>query len=293
MRKPAARLNLWTYLALTWALSSIFYWLILRAGKLGAAGGLYVLGLMWCPGVAALLTCWWRGLGFARLGWIWGGTRYQVASYFIPLGYAALVYVAVWWSGLGGIDHAFLKSLEPRFGQGKWGEWGTVILYLPILGTLGFLGSAINALGEEIGWRGFLTPLACEEFGFRRGSFLIGLLWSLWHYPVLLFADYNAGTPAWYGLTCFTLLVTGITFLFGWMRLRSGSLWTGMVLHASHNLFIQSFFDPITRDTGSTRYIIGEFGVGLALVGFAFMVYFGWLQKADRPEIQVPGGPSQ
>jgi CAAX protease family protein len=34
-----------------------------------------------------------------------------------------------------------------------------------------------------------------------------------------LFADYNSGTPAWYGLTCFTIMVIGINFPFAWMRL--------------------------------------------------------------------------
>jgi membrane protease YdiL (CAAX protease family) len=99
----------------------------------------------------------------------------------------------------------------------------------------------------------------------RRNSFTVtalisGIVWSVWHYPILLFADYNAGMPAWYGLLCFTVMVVGMSFVFAWMRLKSGSLWTGVLLHASHNLFIQDFFDPITPDTSPTKYVIGEFG---------------------------------
>ena len=45
-------------------------------------------------------------------------------------------------------------------------------------------------------------------------------------------------------------------------------------MHASHNLFIESFFDPITIDTGRTKYVIGEFGAGLALVSIIFAIYF-------------------
>jgi hypothetical protein len=37
-----------------------------------------------------------------------------------------------------------------------------------------------------------------------------------------------------------------------WLRLRWGSVWTGMFLHASHNLWIQGFFDVITVDSGHT-----------------------------------------
>jgi hypothetical protein len=46
-------------------------------------------------------------------------------------------------------------------------------------------------------------------------------------------------------------------------------MWTpgliAIILHASHNLFIQSVFDGLTRDTGVTLYITTDFGAGLAL----------------------------
>src|SRR4051794_30801383 len=50
------RAGLATFLGLTLALSAIFWWLIISAGSLGAHGGSYVLALMWCPGVSALIT---------------------------------------------------------------------------------------------------------------------------------------------------------------------------------------------------------------------------------------------
>jgi CAAX protease family protein len=45
----------------------------------------------------------------------------------------------------------------------------------------------------------------------------------------------------------------------------SGSIWTAMLLHASHNLFIDNIFDPLTIDNETTRFVVGEFGVGLAV----------------------------
>jgi membrane protease YdiL (CAAX protease family) len=90
-------------------------------------------------------------------------------------------------------------------------------------------------------------------------------MWAVYHFPVLLFADYNAGTPAWYGLTCFTLMVVADSFILAWLTLRSGSLWPAAIFHGSHNLFIQSIFTPLTRDTGPTKYIIDEFGIGLVV----------------------------
>jgi membrane protease YdiL (CAAX protease family) len=50
-----------------------------------------------------------------------------------------------------------------------------------------------------------------------------------------------------------------------WLTLRSNSVWPAAICHGSHNLFIQSIFTPLTRDTGPTKYVIDEFGIGLVV----------------------------
>ena len=130
----------------------------------------------------------------------------------------------------------------------------------------------------------------------RRTSFTVtalvsGCIWALWHYPILIFGDYNAGTPTWYGLTCFTVMVVASSFIFAWMRLKSGSLWTGVLLHGSHNIFIQAFFTPLTTNTGRTRYIIDEFGAGLAIVAILFGAYF-WVRRGEVSRTQVHAIPA-
>jgi len=65
-----------------------------------------------------------------------------------------------------------------------------------------------------------------------------------------------------------TALNTGDVFFL------QGSLWTAAILHASHNIFIQGIFDPLTRDTGFTTYITTEFGVGLAVAAIIIAVIF-------------------
>jgi hypothetical protein len=68
------------------------------------------------------------------------------------------------------------------------------------------------------------------------------------------------------------------------MRLKSGSLWTGALLHASHNLYIQGFFTPLTRDTGKTAWFIDEFGALLPIVTIGFAVYF-WSKRGELPQV--------
>ena len=288
MNSSNNRRQLFTFLAVTLAFSSIFYFLIIKSGHLDSARGGYVLGLMWSPGVAAMLTRRIYGQSLSTLGWSWGQPRYQVLSYLIPLFYATVAYTGVWLFGLGGFyDHQFLERASASFGLGPLPAWAAMAMYLIFAATVGMIRSCASALGEEIGWRGFLVPQLAKNYSYTTTALISGIIWSLWHYPILIYADYNSGTPVWFGLTCFTLMVVSISFVFAWMRLKSGSLWTGVLLHASHNLFIQGFFDPITRDTGRTKYIIGEFGAALPLVCIAFGVYF-WMRRGELPTVESP-----
>ena len=269
------------YILCTAALSSVFWALIIKSGHVGGGGGAYVAGLMWCPAMGALLTCKFIRRDVKSLGWKWGEPRYQVMSYLLPLGYATLTYGIVWITGLGGFyNEKFVTAVGNRFGLGPLPAWASIALYLVLFGTTGVVRGCASALGEEIGWRGFLVPELARRTNFTVTALISGIIWSMWHYPILIFADYNAGTPAWYSLTCFTVMVIGLSFIFAWIRLKSGSLWTGVVMHASHNLFVQAFFDPITSDTGKTKYVIGEFGFALPVVVGLLAIYF-WTRRGE------------
>lgn len=273
------------FLAITLGLSSIFYFLIIYSGSLGAGRGLYVSGLMWCPGIAALITIKILGRKLSSLGWNWGKSKWQFQSYLVPILYAFITYLIVWVFGWGGFyNKEFVASLTNSFGLGDLGDGITIAIYVILLGIFGTIRSAANALGEEIGWRGFLTPEMYKRYGYTKTSLIIGLIWSLWHLPILLFADYNSGTPSWYAMSCFILAITSLTFIFTWYRMKSGSLWTAVILHAAHNLFIQNIFTPLTVDTGQTAYFIDEFGIVLPVIGIGFAIYYWSLRKELEPK---------
>lgn len=109
-------------------------------------------------------------------------------------------------------------------------------------------------------------------------ALLSGLVWAVWHYPLFIFADYGAGLPKMFSMTCFTVTVVGLSFLYTWIRLATGSVWAGMLMHASHNLFVENIFDPLTIETGATRFVTGEFGIGLA-VAAVIVAIACWLQR--------------
>jgi membrane protease YdiL (CAAX protease family) len=283
MAQPArSRIQVFTYLVIVFAFSSIFYFLILHSGSLGNGRGLYVLGLMWCPALAGMLTLRLNGRSISDLGWKWGETKYQVRSWYIPILYASIAYAIVWIFRFGAFGNPeFYDSLVKTMHLGG-SPWISIVVGIVLTGTYGMIRSVSSALGEEIGWRGFLVPELSKTTSYTATSLISGIVWSLWHYPILIYGDYNAGTPTWYGLTCFTVMVISMSFIFAWMRLKSGSLWTGAILHGSHNLYIQGIFTPITRNTGKTAWFIDEFGCVLPLVAIVFAIYF-WSKRRELP----------
>src|ERR1035438_7627775 len=116
-------------------------------------------------------------------------------------------------SGFGNPDTLAQWSQEV-LGKGPTNLSGAMF-YLFLLATLGVISSAANALGEEIGWRGFLVwemRKVLPSWAVGLGS---GLIWSVWHYPGILFANYNAGTGSHVlQLALFTASVASIGVVF-------------------------------------------------------------------------------
>jgi membrane protease YdiL (CAAX protease family) len=288
-RRPLSRrTDIAVFLVLTFGLSAAAGAPIIAAGSLDAGGGLYIALGMWCPALAAIAT----RLLFQRtlrgFGWRLGSRRALLLAYVTPLALGALVYGFAWSTGLGRFAPAEMAArLAARLGLG--GEPGVAFLpvWLVVTGTLLVALAMATALGEELGWRGFLVPELARSTGFHRAALLSGMIWAAWHSPLLLFADYHAGTPAWYGLACFSVLVVAASVLYAWLRLRSGSVWPAVLLHASHNAFLQNFFDPVTASTGPTPYLTTEFGLGLAVVWVAVAAWC-WRHPPDAVPEPVP-----
>ncbi|MDQ6827795.1 MAG: CPBP family intramembrane metalloprotease [Gemmatimonadota bacterium] len=263
-RGSSATAPLATFLGLTFGLSAIFWGLIIAAGTLGAHGGLYVFALMWCPGISALITRLIFQHNLRGQGWGLGAPRWLALAYVLPVIYATVTYGVVWLTGLGGVELS-------RFKTGV----GTFLV-------LGTLQSVLSATGEELGWRGFLVPTLARTTSFRNTALISGAIWASWHIPLIAFADYNAGTATWYAIPCFFIMVVALAMPLAWLRLRSGSVWPAALLHASHNLFVQAFFDRVTVDTGRTRWFTTEFGAGLAIaIGVTAWIF--WRARGSLP----------
>jgi membrane protease YdiL (CAAX protease family) len=288
--RPLAK-QILAYLLLVFTFSGLPYYFMIHTGRIGAGNGLVVSLMMWCPAFAALATCGLFGIDLATLGWNWRPARYVAWAYLIPILYALPVYIVAWAAIRGSFAFpAFAAPLAAAFGFPNWPRATALFLAIPCYATVGVISSTARALGEEIGWRGFLLPRLVQQTGFTWGCLLSGCIWAVWHYPALLFADYNAGTRPIFALTCFTLMVIADSYILGWLRLKSGSLWTAAVLHASHNLFIQAIFDRMTAPVGRVLYVTTEFGAGLGLTIGAFALYF-WTRRSEVVNIGARSKP--
>ena len=168
--------------------------------------------------------------------------------------------------------------------------------WLVIVAAFGFITvcllppSMISALGEELGWRGFLVPELTQWIGPERAALTSGVIWCAWHFPALFWFGYGAtGTPRIYQIACFSLMVGASAVVMAWLRIKSGSIWPVVVMHAVHNTAVQMFFDRITANTARTAYFTGEFGIALVIPQAALAIYcFRKLRTCERGELELP-----
>jgi membrane protease YdiL (CAAX protease family) len=99
---------------------------------------------------------------------------------------------------------------------------------------LGAFVNVVTALGEELGWRGWLLP-KLMPLGAVPALLISGVIWGLWHAPLGLLGYNYPGVPGWLGLTMMVGVSTLFGAIFGWLRLRSESVWPAALAHGSLN----------------------------------------------------------
>lgn len=105
------------------------------------------------------------------------------------------------------------------------------IIEAPIINT-------IFAVGEEAGWRGAMYPYLKEKCGVNKGRIIGGIIWGLWHSPIILLAGYEygfdyIGKPFGFIAFCFITIILGI--LCDWVYDKSKSIWAPAMFHGCIN----------------------------------------------------------
>jgi membrane protease YdiL (CAAX protease family) len=268
-----------TFLGLTILFTAGPWALIISTGDIAGGGLGYVYAMMWGPGLAAIATIKLKKLDIGILGLGWGNSKFPLYGYLIPIAYTLIAYLIIWTTGLGGFPNIEgVRTIAARLGWTTTDPAIFIPLFVLFTGTTGMLVALATGLGEEIGWRGFMAPQLAQRMGYTKAGIVGSAIWAAWHLPIILFADYNSGTPVWYALSCFTALVVGVGFIMQWLRLVSGSVWPAAIMHGAHNLFIQVIFTPLTVQYDITPYAHGEFGFVLPII-IGGVALFLWTKR--------------
>jgi len=151
----------------------------------------------------------------------------------------------------------------------------------------------ITAIGEEVGWRGFLYPELGKSFG-KVGTWLIGgTIWGVFHFPALIFGGYEygfdyLGAPV-LGLIVFTICCITLGILEEIVYDRTKCIWYAALMHGSFNaiatcplLFMNA------NDPDINKYmVLGPYPNGLiAMIPFViFAVILGaWSIRRKKVE---------
>ncbi len=92
------------------------------------------------------------------------------------------------------------------------------------------------AIGEEFGWRGYLTPLLhANRVHPLMNHAIVGVTWVLWHVPFIIATPAYTEQPVWLFAPLFACGVMAIAFILGETRLRTKSVWPAVYAHGIGN----------------------------------------------------------
>jgi uncharacterized protein len=189
--------------------------------------------------------------------------KYYLAALVIPPVFVTAVVLIVQALGLG----------EFRWSEATWSVYlMLMVIALPI---------TLFTFGEEYGWRGYLLPRLLP-LGEIRASVLIGVIWGVWHLPLLLAGLNYPGGNVWLAIIVFIFVTVALSFTYTWFYVASsGSVLVAAVFHASTNQFSDTFWVP-PRLTAVTPFASSL--VGAVLIMALVVVMYGLFKRSVRVE---------
>jgi uncharacterized protein len=265
MTQPGNKALALSFVVLVLLISWIYEAFIIFGGGVARFGLAGLVILMWIPGLLSILLRLALGLGFGDVRFIVGKPRYYGYALLMPLT-LALVTGAL----CAILDVRKFALIEPDAMR----EMLPVALSVLALGLFG-------ALGEELGWRGFLLPKMITG-GIRHPYLASGIVWALWHLPLIAFGGfYHQASDTSLVAPAYAMGIIAMNFVISELRVRSGSVWVAVLLHASHNFFFQLAVPAIALGQPGSRSKLWEVlgsdrGIIVAaLYAIAFIFLFG------------------
>ena len=112
--------------------------------------------------------------------------------------------------------------------------------------------NTLFAIGEEIGWRGLMLDELGKRFSLPITSIIIGIVWSLWHAPLIILFGYNYPTNRLLGILLYTVICIIWTYILSILKILGGSIIPAAVMHGMLNAMVVLMLStiPVQRVLG-------------------------------------------
>jgi membrane protease YdiL (CAAX protease family) len=236
----------------------------------------WVWALMWTPAAASVVARLVLREGFGDVSFRLGGRRGSKAiglALIFPIVVGLIAYGIAWTTGLvhfGPRPIARAASYIPDTTSSAV----VFVINVAVAVTIVTIYSARTAAGEEIGWRGYMLTRLVDA-GLPKPILTSGLIWGLWHVPLILGGVYLVGPPRLLAAGLWMITATAFSFVFARLRLETGSVWPAITLHSALNATIQAVFDPASSGARAELWI-GESGILVALTMIVAAVLFSY-----------------
>lgn len=94
--------------------------------------------------------------------------------------------------------------------------------------------------GEEYGWRFYLQDRLFALFGAYTGLVLVGLVWCLWHAPLMLMGMNFPNEPFVPANIVYFVYTIIMSVIFGYAVLKTGSIWIAVLLHGMTDIIVNT-----------------------------------------------------
>lgn len=160
-------------------------------------------------------------------------------------------------------------------------------IYTPGLDVYGIAFGVIAGAFEEIGWSGFVFPKMRAQRSPLAASVLLGVLWGLWHMPVVDFLGAAWPHGAYWApfFLAFIVVMTAMRVLICWVVSNTHSVLLAQIMHASSTGCIAMFSpSPISPAHEVLWYV--AYAVALWIIVALVSVTFGKM-LVRRPRLAV------
>ena len=178
-------------------------------------------------------------------------------------------------SALSAEEAALAAEQLSRFSPG-------VFLLIQLVSALfaGYTINAVFAFGEELGWRGYLLK-ALEGKKLLPVSLITGIVWGLWHFPLILIG-HNYPQHSTAGVGMMVILCILLSPVMTYIVIKSKSVITAAIFHGTINAVAGISILYLVGGNDLTNGVTGIAGfAALLLINLAFYLYDKYVTKED------------